>query len=71
MLNAARSVSYQEDELGDIVDGHALDRWRSARDFWFRMTIPTVLLAGLLVLVFSSVPLNVLPPALSITGLPF
>jgi hypothetical protein len=32
------------------------------------MTIPSVLLAGLLVLLFSSVPLDVLPPALSIIG---
>ncbi len=54
--------------MGDIVDGHALNRRRSARDFWLRMTIPMVLLAGLLVLFFNSVPLDVLPPALSITG---
>jgi hypothetical protein len=54
--------------LGDIVDKHVPDRRRIARDFWLRITIPSVLFAGLLVLLFTSVPLDALPPALSITG---
>ncbi|MHA7207791.1 hypothetical protein [Arthrobacter sp. MDT1-65] len=32
------------------------------------MTIPSVLLAGLLILLFTSVPIDALPPALLITG---
>jgi hypothetical protein len=54
--------------LGDIVDEHVLDRRRIVRDFWLRITIPAVLFAGLLVLLFTSVPLDALPPALLITG---
>ena len=45
-----------------------LDRRRIVRDFWLRITIPAVLFAGLLVLLFTSVPLDALPLALLITG---
>jgi hypothetical protein len=54
--------------MGDIVDEHVLDRRRIVRDFWLRITIPAVLFAGLLVLLFTSVPLDALPSALLITG---
>ena len=54
--------------MGDIVDKHVLDRRRIVRDFWLRITIPAVLFAGLLVLLFTSVSLDALPPALLITG---
>ncbi len=61
-------VNYQEDELGDIVNRHALNRRRTALDFWLRMTIPTVLLAGLVVFLVSNVPPAVIPAALLVTG---
>jgi hypothetical protein len=54
--------------LGDIVDEHVLDRRRTVRDFWLRITIPAVLFAGLLVLLFISVPLDALSPALLVAG---
>lgn len=54
--------------MGDIVNRHALNRRRIALDFWLRMTIPTVLLAGLVVFLFSNVPPVVIPAALLITG---
>src|SRR5687768_1821559 len=54
--------------MGDTVDKHVLDRRRVIRDFWLRITIPAVLFAGLLVLLFTSVSLDALPPALLITG---
>jgi hypothetical protein len=50
------------------VDKHVPDRRRIVRDFWLRMTSPAVLFAGLLVLLFTSVPLDALPPALLVTG---
>ncbi|WP_406635655.1 hypothetical protein [Pseudarthrobacter quantipunctorum] len=50
------------------MDEHVLDRRRIVRDFWLRLTIPAVLFAGLLLLLFTSVQLDALPPALLITG---
>lgn len=54
----ARPVSFAEYELGDTLDGHAFHRRRIARDFWLRVTIPSMLLAGLLVL--SSPPCHLM-----------
>lgn len=50
------------------MNRRALNRRRIALDFWLCMTIPTVLLAGLVIFLFSNVPLAVIPAALLITG---
>lgn len=57
-----------DDGIGDIVDEQVLNRRRIIRDFCLRIAIPAVLFAGLLVLLVTSVPLDAVPPALSVAG---
>jgi hypothetical protein len=50
------------------MDGQASDRLRDNREFWLRLFIPTVLLVGLLILLFTSIPHRAMAAALVVAG---
>jgi hypothetical protein len=50
------------------MDGETSDRRRDIREFWLRLLIPTVLLVGLLVVLFNSIPHKAMAAALVVAG---